>query len=118
MGNFLAINPTVASEIVLSEKPAITIDAARSTIGHTGQPSITRIQRCGTQLGTVHPRQSHLIFPCLNRCLFAAPPHYHGSLSSSASPSLGPIVVQGPGPIEPGASSPYANLNSAFAAVR
>ncbi len=77
----LAINPAVASEIVLSDKPAITMDADRMDRGaldqlllHTG--TLGSIYHKNPEvrypLGTVHPCHNSFI-PCLTRRLSAAP---------------------------------------------
>ena len=126
----LAINPTVASEIVLSEKPAITMDADRMDRGaldqlllHTGtlgsiyhkNPEV----RCSIHLASFAVVKSHFFLLCLTqtfirgaagRALVDSPAL--NTLSRQLlvpvqreMPVSGPIIVQGPGPIEPSASS-------------
>ncbi len=128
----LAINPTVASEIVLSEKPAITMDADRMDRGaldqlllHTG--TLGSIYHKNPEvrlppLGTVH--HVNLIFSLSDQTFIrtAAGKALVDSPALNAlsrqflvpvqreAPATGPIVVHGPGPIEPGTSTEPSSL--------
>jgi hypothetical protein len=134
----LAINPTVASEIVLSEKPAITMDADRMDRGALDQ----LLLHTGT-LGSIYHKNPEVRYwyPTWPRSLLLTTPIFffppcltqtfiRGAAGKALmdSPALnplsrqllvpvqrelpesGPIVVQGPGPIEPNTSSEPSSL--------
>lgn len=107
----LAINPTVAGEIVLSEKPAITNDADRMDRGALDQ----LLLHTGTLGSIYHKNPETFIRGAAGRALADSPALNPLSRQvlvpvQRSGPSAGPLVVPGPGPIEPGtgpvASSP------------
>ncbi|KAI0283146.1 Adaptor protein complex beta subunit [Russula aff. rugulosa BPL654] len=107
----LAINPTVASEIVLSDKPAITMDADRMDRGALDQ----LLLHTGTLGSIYHKNPETFIRGAAGRALVDSPAL--NSLSRQLlvpvqreAPTSGPIVVHGPGPIEPGTSSELSPL--------
>jgi hypothetical protein len=131
----LAINPTVAGEIVLSEKPAITTDADRMDRGaldqlllHTGtlgsiyhkNPEVRQACPC------CHVRIITHVFPfpfktfirsATGRALADSPALNPLSRQllvpiQRDAPMPGPIIVTGPGPIEPGTAPAPSPLNT------
>jgi len=99
----LAINPTVAGEIVLSEKPAITTDADRMDSGALDQ----LLLHTGTLGSIYHKNPETFIRGAAGKGLVDSPalnPHSRQALVPVQRnlPISGPIVVSGPGPIEPG----------------
>ena len=140
----LAINPTIAGEIVLSEKPAITTDADRMDRGALDQ----LLLHTGT-LGSIYHKNPEvcpgcslgaLLAPQFITDVFLFPFPFQTFIRGATSraladspalnglsrqllvpvqrnvPTPGPIIVPGPGPIEPGtgpAPSPLNTINPA-----
>ncbi|KAJ3883414.1 adaptin N terminal region-domain-containing protein [Lentinula edodes] len=109
----LAINPTVAGEIVLSEKPPITTDSDRMDRGALDQ----LLLHTGTLGSIYHKNPETFIRNAAGKALKDSPAlNAHSRavlipLARTQLPSMGPIVVAGPGPTEPQAqSSPVAPL--------
>jgi AP-2 complex subunit beta-1 len=136
----LAINPTVAGEIVLAEKPAITTDADRMDRGaldqlllHTGtlssiyhkNPEVRQLLGLASSTQLTHIFSSpHLaqtfIRGAAGKALIDSPalnPHSRQVIVPVQRdlPISGPVVVAGPGPVEPGtapAPSPLPTMNT------
>ncbi|KAJ3814870.1 adaptin N terminal region-domain-containing protein [Lentinula lateritia] len=109
----LAINPTVAGEIVLSEKPPITTDSDRMDRGALDQ----LLLHTGTLGSIYHKNPETFIRNAAGKALKDSPAlNAHSRavlipLARTQLPSMAPIVVAGPGPTEPQAqSSPVAPL--------
>ncbi|KAF9069680.1 adaptin N terminal region-domain-containing protein [Rhodocollybia butyracea] len=107
----LAVNPTVAGEIVLSDKPAITTDSDRMDRGALDQ----LLLHTGTLGSIYHKNPETFIRHAAGKALKDSPAlnaHSRAVLVPLARvqlPSAMPIVVPGPGPMEPQAvSSPVA----------
>ncbi|KAF8654093.1 hypothetical protein AX16_003626 [Volvariella volvacea WC 439] len=101
----LAINPTVAGEIVLAEKPPITTDSDRMDRGALDQ----LLLHTGTLGSIYHKNPETFIRNAAPKALVDSPalnPHSRAALIPITRPSLpsGPIIVPGPGPVEPGKS--------------
>ena len=132
----LAINPTVAGEIVLSEKPAITTDADRMDRGALDQ----LLLHTGS-LGSIYHKNpevrclawsfctiiDHLNLPFISGQTFIRNAAGRALVDSPALnplsrqllvpiqrdvPALGPVVVPGPGPIEPGTAAPELSMDT------
>ncbi|KIK59874.1 hypothetical protein GYMLUDRAFT_74326 [Collybiopsis luxurians FD-317 M1] len=99
----LAINPTVAGEIVLSEKPPITTDSDRMDRGALDQ----LLLHTGTLGSIYHKNPETFIRNAAGKALKDSPALNQHSravlvpLARSQLPSTSPIVVAGPGPVEP-----------------
>ncbi|ETW86030.1 hypothetical protein HETIRDRAFT_380250 [Heterobasidion irregulare TC 32-1] len=98
----LAINPAVAGEIVLAEKPAITTDSDRMDRGALDQ----LLLHTGTLGSIYHKNPETFIRGAAGKALTDSPAlneHSRQVLVTVQRARLpaGPIVVQGPGPIEP-----------------
>jgi len=112
----LAINPTVAGEVVLSEKPAITTDADRMDRGALDQ----LLLHTGTLGSIYHKNPETFIRGATGRALADSPALNPLSRQllvpvQRDMPMPGPIIVPGPGPIEPGtapAPSPLTTMNT------
>ncbi|KAJ3820843.1 adaptin N terminal region-domain-containing protein [Lentinula raphanica] len=109
----LAINPTVAGEIVLSEKPPITTDSDRMDRGALDQ----LLLHTGTLGSIYHKNPETFIRNAAGKALKDSPAlNAHSRavlipLARTQLPPMAPIVVPGPGPMEPQAqSSPVAPL--------
>ncbi|KAJ3726001.1 adaptin N terminal region-domain-containing protein [Lentinula raphanica] len=109
----LAINPTVAGEIVLSEKPPITTDSDRMDRGALDQ----LLLHTGTLGSIYHKNPETFIRNAAGKALKDSPAlNAHSRavlipLARTQLPPMAPIVVPGPGPTEPQAqSSPVAPL--------
>jgi len=101
----LAINPTVAGEIVLSEKPAIATDADRMDRGALDQ----LLLHTGTLGSIYHKNPETFIRGAAGKALVDSPALNPTSRQllvpiQREVPAPGPIVVPGPGPIEPGSA--------------
>jgi len=108
----LAINPTVAGEIVLSEKPAIATDADRMDRGALDQ----LLLHTGTLGSIYHKNPETFIRGAAGKALVDSPALNPMSRQllvpvQREVPSAGPIIVPGPGPIEPG-SGPAPSPNT------
>ncbi|KAI0046108.1 Adaptor protein complex beta subunit [Auriscalpium vulgare] len=102
----LAINPGVAGEIVLAEKPPITTDADRMDRGALDQ----LLLHTGTLGSIYHKNPETFIRNAAGKALTDTPalnPHSRQVLVpiQRVQPPTGPVVVAGPGPIEPSASN-------------
>ncbi|KAG1831824.1 adaptin N terminal region-domain-containing protein [Suillus variegatus] len=98
----LAMNPAVAAEIVLAEKPAITTDSDRMDRGALDQ----LLLHTGTLGSIYHKNPETFIRNAAGRALIDSPALNANSravLLSLARPLLPPmaISVSGPGPVEP-----------------
>ncbi|KAG2050740.1 Adaptor protein complex beta subunit [Suillus hirtellus] len=98
----LAMNPAVAAEIVLAEKPAITTDSDRMDRGALDQ----LLLHTGTLGSIYHKNPETFIRNAAGRALIDSPALNANSravLVSLARPQLPPmaISVSGPGPVEP-----------------
>ncbi|KAG2106824.1 adaptin N terminal region-domain-containing protein [Suillus discolor] len=98
----LAMNPAVAAEIVLAEKPAITTDSDRMDRGALDQ----LLLHTGTLGSIYHKNPETFIRNAAGRALIDSPALNANSravLVSLARPQLPPIAisVSGPGPVEP-----------------
>ncbi|KAG5646636.1 hypothetical protein DXG03_002626 [Asterophora parasitica] len=98
----LAVNPTVAGEIVLAEKPAITTDSDRMDRGALDQ----LLLHTGTLGSIYHKNPETFIRNAAGKALTDSPalnPHSRAALVSLPRPQLPPaaINVSGPGPSEP-----------------
>ncbi|RPD66055.1 Adaptor protein complex beta subunit [Lentinus tigrinus ALCF2SS1-7] len=98
----LAINPTVAGEIVLAEKPAITTDADRMDRGALDQ----LLLHTGTLGSIYHKNPETFIRNATGKALADSPalnPLSRQVLVPASRPNLPPpaVVVPGPGPSEP-----------------
>ncbi|KAA1469495.1 Adaptor protein complex beta subunit [Dentipellis sp. KUC8613] len=99
----LAINPAVAGEIVLAEKPAITTDADRMDRGALDQ----LLLHTGTLGSIYHKNPETFIRGAAGKALVDSPALNENSRAvlvplQRPRPPTGPIVVAGPGPTEPG----------------
>ncbi|KAH8106702.1 adaptin N terminal region-domain-containing protein [Cristinia sonorae] len=98
----LAINPAVAGEIVLAEKPAITTDSDRMDRGALDQ----LLLHTGTLGSIYHKNPETFIRNAAGKALADSPALNALSrqvlvpVARSGLPS-GPILIQGPGPVEP-----------------
>ncbi|KAJ3733045.1 adaptin N terminal region-domain-containing protein [Lentinula guzmanii] len=98
----LAINPTVAGEIVLSEKPPITTDSDRMDRGALDQ----LLLHTGTLGSVYHKNPETFIRNAAGKALKDSPAlNAHSRavlipLARTQLPSMAPIVVAGPGPTE------------------
>ncbi|KAJ3744630.1 adaptin N terminal region-domain-containing protein [Lentinula detonsa] len=98
----LAINPTVAGEIVLSEKPPITTDSDRMDRGALDQ----LLLHTGTLGSVYHKNPETFIRNAAGKALKDSPAlNAHSRavlipLARTQLPSIAPIVVAGPGPTE------------------
>ncbi|KAG7092420.1 hypothetical protein E1B28_008776 [Marasmius oreades] len=104
----LAINPTVAGEIVLAEKPAITTDSDRMDRGALDQ----LLLHTGTLGSIYHKNPETFIRGAVGRALKDSPalnPHSRAVLLSLPRPNLPSqeISVPGPGPKESHAPSSF-----------
>ncbi|KAL9715108.1 hypothetical protein Ac2012v2_001768 [Leucoagaricus gongylophorus] len=100
----LAINPSVAREIVLAEKPPITTDSDRMDKGALDQ----LLLHTGTISSIYHKNPETFIRNAVGKALVDSPalnPHSRAVMATLPRPQLPdmPIVVTGPGPQEPGA---------------
>lgn len=98
----LAMNPAVAAEIVLAEKPAITTDSDRMDRGALDQ----LLLHTGTLGSIYHKNPETFIRNAAGRALVDSPALNANSravLVTLARPQLPPMVinVSGPGPVEP-----------------
>ncbi|KAE9384507.1 Adaptor protein complex beta subunit [Gymnopus androsaceus JB14] len=98
----LAVNPTVAGEIVLSEKPAITTDSDRMDRGALDQ----LLLHTGTLGSIYHKNPETFIRNAAGKALKDSPALNSHSravlvpLARTQLPSSAPIIVPGPGPTE------------------
>ncbi|KAL4248120.1 AP complex subunit beta [Abortiporus biennis] len=102
----LAINPTVAGEIVLAEKPAITTDSDRMDRGALDQ----LLLHTGTLGSIYHKNPETFIRNAAGKALTDSPalnPLSRQVLVPIARPNLPPpaVRVPGPGPVEPSAQT-------------
>ncbi|PFH54393.1 hypothetical protein AMATHDRAFT_53363 [Amanita thiersii Skay4041] len=109
----LAINPAVAKEIVLSEKPAITTDSDRMDRGSLDQ----LLLHAGTLGSIYHKNPETFIRNAVGKALMDSPAlntHSRAVLVPLPRPQLPsqPIIVSGPGPIEPSTSDSVDNAES------
>ncbi|KAF9500909.1 Adaptor protein complex beta subunit [Pleurotus eryngii] len=97
----LALNPAVAGEIVLAEKPPITTDSDRMDRGALDQ----LLLHTGTLGSIYHKNPETFIRNAVGRALVDSPalnPHSRAVLVHLAQPHLPTTVrVAGPGPVEP-----------------
>ncbi|THH12750.1 hypothetical protein EW146_g7401 [Bondarzewia mesenterica] len=98
----LAINPAVAGEIVLADKPAITTDSDRMDRGALDQ----LLLHTGTLGSIYHKNPETFIRGAAAKALTDSPALNEHSRQvlvgiQRSRPLPGPIVVHGPGPIEP-----------------
>ncbi|KAG2368503.1 Adaptor protein complex beta subunit [Suillus spraguei] len=98
----LAMNPAVAAEIVLAEKPAITTDSDRMDRGALDQ----LLLHTGTLGSIYHKNPETFIRNAAGRALVDSPALNANSravLVTLARPQLPPMIinVSGPGPVEP-----------------
>ncbi|ESK96934.1 ap-2 complex subunit beta [Moniliophthora roreri MCA 2997] len=107
----LAINPTVAGEIVLAEKPAITTDSDRMDRGALDQ----LLLHTGTLGSIYHKNPETFIRGAAGRALKDSPALNANSravlvpLTRPQLPLLGGVTVPGPGPVESHKRSPSPN---------
>ncbi|VDC06583.1 unnamed protein product [Peniophora sp. CBMAI 1063] len=100
----LAINPAVAGEIVLAEKPPITTDSDRMDRGALDQ----LLMHTGTLGSIYHKNPETFIRGAAGKALTDSPAlNAHSrqvlvSLAREPPPSIDKIRVAGPGPVEPG----------------
>jgi AP-2 complex subunit beta-1 len=100
----LAVNPAVAGEIVLAEKPPITTDSDRMDRGALDQ----LLLHTGT-LGSIYHKNPETFIRGASAKGLADSPALNGHSrqvlvsAQRERPALGPIVVAGPGPVEPSA---------------
>ncbi|KAF8163262.1 adaptin N terminal region-domain-containing protein [Crassisporium funariophilum] len=105
----LAINPTVAGEIVLAEKPAITTDSDRMDRGALDQ----LLLHTGTLGSIYHKNPETFIRNATGKALVDSPalnPHSRAVLIGMTPVQLPPTVISvpGPGPNETHAAPPEA----------
>ncbi|GLB34995.1 putative adaptins are components of the adaptor complexes which link clathrin to receptors in coated vesicles [Lyophyllum shimeji] len=98
----LAVNPAVAGEIVLAEKPAITTDSDRMDRGALDQ----LLLHTGTLGSIYHKNPETFIRNAAAKALVDSPalnPHSRAAIIPLPRPQLPPttITVPGPGPVEP-----------------
>ncbi|KAF8628446.1 hypothetical protein AX15_003961 [Amanita polypyramis BW_CC] len=110
----LAINPATAKEIVLSEKPAITTDSDKMDRGALDQ----LLLHTGTLGSIYHKNPETFIRNAVGKALSESPAlnsHSRAVLIPLPRPQLPlePVVVPGPGPIEPAAPNGTDNMGSA-----
>ncbi|KAF8228210.1 Adaptor protein complex beta subunit [Tricholoma matsutake] len=103
----LAVNPTVAGEIVLAEKPAITTDSDRMDRGALDQ----LLLHTGTLGSIYHKNPETFIRNAAGKALIDSPAlnaHSRAVLVPLPRPQLPPISINvpGPGPIEPQTAEP------------
>ncbi|EIW85223.1 Adaptor protein complex beta subunit [Coniophora puteana RWD-64-598 SS2] len=108
----LAINPSVAGEIVLSEKPAITTDSDRMDRGALDQ----LLLHTGTLGSIYHKNPETFIRNAAGRALTDSPAlnaNSRATIVPLARPHLPPaaVKVSGPGPNEPSSGSTQAQNN-------
>ncbi|KAF9480124.1 Adaptor protein complex beta subunit [Pholiota conissans] len=106
----LAINPAIATEIVLAEKPAITTDADRMDRGALDQ----LLLHTGTLGSIYHKNPETFIRNATGKALTDSPAlnaHSRSVLIPLAAPQLPPSIVSvpGPGPNEPRAQAPIVD---------
>ncbi|CAK5264578.1 unnamed protein product [Mycena citricolor] len=117
----LAINPTVAGEIVLAEKPPITTDSDRMDRGALDQ----LLLHTGTLGSIYHKNPETFIRNATGKALQDSPalnPHSRAVLIAVARPNLpsSSVKVAGPGPVEshePSLQAPPATAAAAAADV-
>ncbi|KAI0030746.1 adaptin N terminal region-domain-containing protein [Vararia minispora EC-137] len=99
----LAVNPVVAGEIVLSEKPPITTDSDRMDRGALDQ----LLLHTGTLGSIYHKNPETFIRGAMGKALTDSPAlNAHSrqvlvTIQRERPATAGPVTVQGPGPIEP-----------------
>ncbi|KAG6337201.1 hypothetical protein ID866_1873 [Astraeus odoratus] len=103
----LAMNPALAQEIVLAEKPAITTDADRMDRGALDQ----LLLHAGTLGSIYHKNPETFIRNAAGRALVDTPalnPASRAVLVPLSRPHLPPttVAVSGPGPVEPTLTAP------------
>ncbi|KAI6005978.1 adaptin N terminal region-domain-containing protein [Pisolithus albus] len=113
----LAVNPTLAQEIVLAQKPAITTDSDRMDRGALDQ----LLLHTGTLGSIYHKNPETFIRNAAGRALIDTPalnPSSRAVLITLSRPHLPPttVTVQGPGPIEP-TSVPSAEPSKSMASA-
>ncbi|KZV72900.1 Adaptor protein complex beta subunit [Peniophora sp. CONT] len=103
----LAINPAVAGEIVLAEKPPITTDSDRMDRGALDQ----LLLHTGTLGSIYHKNPETFIRGAAGKALTDSPAlNAHSrqvlvSLAREPPPSMEKVRVAGPGPVEPGVAA-------------